>query len=169
MTLDIDSRAAPGNAEKEADIAVVYTPPRVAPQVLDLLWMVRVTILCHPAVARASAPGDVGTALATNDLLHVRLDGRPQSFLWETLRARRRGLGRAARPWPDLRYRGARGAICPVGRGVALVDTVLFQDEIAAGRLVQPFDLQVETGMAITSRSIPMISTGRKSRCSAAG
>src|SRR4051812_37014482 len=51
VTLDIDSRAIPGNAEKDAVIAVIYAPPRVAPQVLDLLWTVRLTILCHPVVA----------------------------------------------------------------------------------------------------------------------
>jgi DNA-binding transcriptional LysR family regulator len=146
LTLDVDSRLAPGTAEGEADIAVVYTPPRVAAQVLDLLWMVRVTILCHPALAARIPQGDLSGFLAAQDLLHVRLEGRPKSFLWETF-ARAAGLS-AAKLDRGLVFDTAELAVqyALSGEGLALVDPVLFRDEIAAGRLVQPVALSVDDG-----------------------
>ena len=132
---------------RDADIAVIYTPPRVAPQVLDLLWMVRLTILCHPDVAARIAGADIGAFLAANDLLHVQAR-RPSAILpvgdLRPGRRARRVPGSIA-AWsstpPQLAVQYALS-----GEGLALVDTVLFQDEIAAGRLVQPFDIQVDDG-----------------------
>jgi DNA-binding transcriptional LysR family regulator len=146
LKLDIDSRPSPGNAEREADVAVVYTPPRVAPQVLDLLWMVKLTILCHPSVADQAKSQDVASFLSANDLLHVRLDARPPAFLWEN-------FARAAHVTPGNLDRGlvfdtAQLAVqyALSGEGLALVDPVLFEDEIQSGRLVRPYDIHVDDG-----------------------
>jgi DNA-binding transcriptional LysR family regulator len=146
VTLNIDSRPSPGPAEREAEIAVVYSVPRVAPQVLDLLWMVRLTVLCHPAVAARSAAGDVAAFLAANDLLHVKLDARPHSFLWDIF-ARAAGVA-GARLERGLIFDTAQLAVqyALSGEGLALVDPVLFHDEIAAGRLVRPFEISVDDG-----------------------
>jgi DNA-binding transcriptional LysR family regulator len=146
LTLDIDSRPAAGSAEKDADIAVVYSPPRVAPQVLDLLWMVRLTLLCHPAVAARAAGSDLSAFLAENDLLHVRLDGRPQTFVWETF-ARAEGLS-GLQLDRGLVFDTAELAVqyALSGAGVALVDPVLFAEEIGAGRLVRPFEREIDDG-----------------------
>ncbi|WP_448950519.1 LysR substrate-binding domain-containing protein [Labrys neptuniae] len=146
LTLDIDSRPVPGNAEREADVAVIYTPPRVAPQVLDLLWMVKLTILCHPDVAARARDNDIAGFLAANDLLHVKLDSRPPAFLWQN-------FARAAHVAPGPFDRGlvfdtAQLAVqyALSGEGLALVDPVLFEDEIRAGRLVRPYDIHVDDG-----------------------
>ena len=146
LKLDIDSRPMPGNAERDADVAVVYTPPRVAPQVLDLLWMVKLTILCHPTVAARAQGRDIGAFLSSNDLLHVKLDSRPPSFLWEN-------FARAAHVTPGNLDRGlvfdtAQLAVqyALSGEGLALVDPVLFEEEIQSGRLVRPYDIHVDDG-----------------------
>lgn len=146
LKLDIDSRPVPGNAEREADVAVIYTPPRVAPQVLDLLWMVKLTILCHPDVAARAKETDIAGFLAANDLLHVKLDSRPPAFLWQN-------FARAAHVSPGPLDRGlvfdtAQLAVqyALSGEGLALVDPVLFEDEIRAGRLVRPYDIHVDDG-----------------------
>lgn len=146
LKLDIDSRPVPGNAEREADVAVIYTPPRVASQVLDLLWMVKLTILCHPDVAARADKTDIAGFLATNDLLHVKLDSRPPAFLWQN-------FARAAHVAPGSLDRGlifdtAQLAVqyALSGEGLALVDPVLFEDEIRAGRLVRPYDIHVDDG-----------------------
>jgi DNA-binding transcriptional LysR family regulator len=146
LTLDIDSRPAAQSAEKDADIAVIYSPPRVAPQVLDLLWMVRLALLCHPAVAAKAEGRDLAGFLAQNDLLHVRLDGRPQAFVWETF-ARAEGLS-GQQLDRGLVFDTAELAVqyALSGAGVALVDPVLFAEEIAAGRLVKPFDREIDDG-----------------------
>ncbi|WP_413990149.1 LysR substrate-binding domain-containing protein [Labrys okinawensis] len=146
LKLDIDSRPVPGNAEREADIAVIYTPPRVAPQVLDLLWMVKLTILCHPEVAAKAGTMDIATFLAANDLLHVKLDARPPAFLWENFaRAAHVSAGPLDR---GLVFDTAQLAVqyALSGAGLALVDPVLFEEEIRAGRLVRPYDIHVDDG-----------------------
>jgi DNA-binding transcriptional LysR family regulator len=146
LKLDIDSRPVPGNAEREADIAVIYTPPRVAPQVLDLLWMVKLTILCHPDVAAKAKSMDVAAFLAANDLLHVKLDARSPAFLWENFaRAAHVNVGPLDR---GLVFDTAQLAVqyALSGAGLALVDPVLFEEEIRAGRLVRPYDIHVDDG-----------------------
>jgi DNA-binding transcriptional LysR family regulator len=146
LKLDIDSRPVPGNAEREADIAVIYTPPRVAPQVLDLLWMVKLTILCHPDVAARAKEMDIAAFLSGNDLLHVKLDARPPAFLWENFaRAAHVTTGPLDR---GLIFDTAQLAVqyALSGAGLALVDPVLFEDEIRSGRLVRPYDIHVDDG-----------------------
>jgi DNA-binding transcriptional LysR family regulator len=145
ITLDIDSRPIPGPAAREAEIAVVYSPPRVAPEVLDLLWMVRLTVMCHPSVA-ARFDGDVPAFLASNDLLHVKLDGRPGPFLWQTFA---RAAGAASVPvdrglMVDTAELAVRYALS--GEGLALVDPVLFAEDLAAGRLARPLGIEVDDG-----------------------
>ena len=146
LKLDIDSRPVPGNAEREADIGVIYTPPRVAPQVLDLLWMVKLTILCHPEVAAKAREMDIAAFLAANDLLHVKLDARPPAFLWENFaRAAHVSAGPLDR---GLVFDTAQLAVqyALSGAGLALVDPVQFEEEILAGRLVRPYDIHVDDG-----------------------
>ncbi len=124
---------------------MVYSPPRVAPQVLDLLWMVRLTVLCHPPWPHGDRHR-TWPLVAANDLLHVKVEGRSQRFLWETF-ARTVGLSPAQVDRGlvfDTAQLAAQYALS--GEGIALVDPVLFQDDIAAGRLARPLDIDVDDG-----------------------
>ncbi|MEJ1161256.1 LysR substrate-binding domain-containing protein [Prosthecomicrobium sp. N25] len=144
--IDIDSRIVSGPMERGADVAVIYSEPKVTDRVLDLLWMVRLTILCHPDVAARAEGTDLGRFLAAHDLLHVRLEDRPKTYLWEMV-TRTAGC-------PEVKV--DRGLVFDTaqmavqyalsGEGLALVDPLLFQAEIAAGRLVRPFDLMIDDG-----------------------
>lgn len=146
VTIDIASRPMTGGADGEADLAVVYSEPRVTDNVLDLLWMVRLTILCSPALLAKGKPADITGFAASHDLLHVKLDERPRHYLWEMFA---RAVAR-----PDMAV--DRGLVFDTaqlaaqyamsGEGLALVDPMLFRDEIAAGRLVQPFDFFLDDG-----------------------
>lgn len=141
LTLEITSGTLP---ETEADIAVVYAPPRVTDAIFDLLWTVNVTLICAPDVAARAQ--DLPGLIAASDLLHVRLDDRPRHYLWDMLKHK---INR-----PDLDV--ARGLVFDTaqlavqyalsGDGLALVDPILFRDEIASGRLVRPFDMQIADG-----------------------
>ena len=145
ISLEILSKFATGNADNEADIAVIYSEPRVSDTIFDLLWMVKLTILCSPRLIGAGKP-EIGALIAATDLLHVKLDDRPRHYFWEMLS---RAVNR-----PDLKTdRGlvfdtsqlaAQYAIS--GEGLALVDPMLFRDEIAAGKLVRPFDISLDDG-----------------------
>lgn len=144
IALEIASRPA-GEAEGEVDIAIVYSEPRVSDAILDLLWMEQLTILCSPDVLGAGAP-DIWSLIAGADLLHVKLDDRPRHHMWQLFA---RSIGR-----PDLAV--GRGLVFDTaqlavqyalsGAGLALVDPRLFAEALAAGRLVQPFDLRLDNG-----------------------
>ncbi|UDL95964.1 LysR family transcriptional regulator [Lichenihabitans sp. PAMC28606] len=144
LALEIVSKPA-GEAEGEVDLAIVYSEPRVTDNILDLLWMERLTILCSPAMLPSGTP-DIANFVAGGDLLHVKLDDRPRHHMWELFT---RSIGRPDLPVGrglvfDTAQLAAQYALS--GDGLALVDPLLFRDEIAAGRLVQPFDLRLANG-----------------------
>jgi DNA-binding transcriptional LysR family regulator len=145
LALEIASKASP-SAESDADIVIVYSEPRVTDTIHDLLWMVRLTILCSPAMLANAGTMDMRALIASKDLVHVRLDDKPRHYLWEMFT---RAIGQ-----PDISVdRGlvfdtAQLAIqyALLGEGLALVDPILFPEEIASGRLLRPFDIAIADG-----------------------
>ena len=145
IVLDIESRYQPGPAMRDIDLAVAYAKPQVTDLVRDLLWTVRQTPLCHPGIAADAGP-DLAAFLARNELLHVRLEGEPRHHFWERF-ARAQNL-------PSLRV--DRGLVFDAahfaaryaesGEGVALLDPVLVDEALRAGRLVQPFPVWLDEG-----------------------
>lgn len=146
LTLDITSKPSSSGADGETNLAVVYSEPRVTDNVYDLLWMVRLTLLCSPALLKAGKPADIAGFVAGHDLLHVKLEEHSRHYLWEMYA---RAIAR-----PDMAV--DRGLVFDTaqlaaqyamsGEGLALVDPMLFREEIAAGRLVQPFDFYLDDG-----------------------
>ena len=146
ISLEIVSKAAVSETDRDIDIAIVYSEPRVADAIHDLLWMVRSTLVCSPKLLAQTDAFDPARLIAANDLLHLKIDGRPRHFFWETFA---RSIGR-----PDLAV--DRGLVfdnqqlaaqyAMMGDGLALLDPLLFQEEIRAGRLVRPFDLWLDEG-----------------------
>ncbi|MBV8567054.1 MAG: LysR family transcriptional regulator [Methylobacteriaceae bacterium] len=146
LALEIASKPMTGEVEGDIDIAVIYSEPRVTDAIHDLLWMVRLTILCSPRILERTKPAGIAELLAENDLIHVKLDERPRHYFWGLLT---RAIGR-----PDLAIE--RGLVVDTsqlaaqyalsGEGLALVDPFLFPEEIASGRLVRPFDVSVDDG-----------------------
>ena len=153
LSLEIVSSPG-GEAEGDVDIAIVYSEPRVSDAILDLLWMEQLTLLCSPAVL-AGAPPDLPALIGKVDLLHVRLEERPRHHMWELLT---RSIGR-----PDLPV--GKGLVFDTaqlvvqyamsGDGLALVDPLLFREEIAAGRLVRPFDVSLDNGYGYYLTTLP--------------
>ena len=148
ITIEIVSKPASGaEMDGDVDIAIVYSEPRVTDAILDLLWMVRSTILCSPALLENfERVDDPARLIASCDLLHVKVEDRPRHFFWEMLA---RSLGR-----PDLSVdRGfvfdtAQLAVqyAQSGDGLVLADPQLFAEEIRSGRLARPFDVWLEEG-----------------------
>ncbi len=122
--------------ERSAEIAVVYSEPRVTDRVLDLLWMEKLTVLCHPDVAARGEGQSLSQFLSSNDLLKVAIDDRPRNQFWE-MTVKSVGC-------PDVNV--DRGLVFDTsqmavlyamsGEGLALVDPLLFQSELASGKLV---------------------------------
>ena len=147
ISLEIVSKPTTGpEVDGDIDIAIVYSEPRVTDAIHDLLWMVRSTLLCSPKLLEGTDASDPGRLIAASDLLHLKIDGRPRHFFWEMFV---RSIGR-----PDLAV--DRGLVFDTqqlaaqyamsGDGLALLDPLLFHEEIKAGRLVRPFDLWLDEG-----------------------
>jgi DNA-binding transcriptional LysR family regulator len=128
-----------GGPNSEFDVAVVYTRPTVDEWITDLLWEERPTILCHPDLLR-NAPSDIAGFIAANEIVHVKIVDTEPYHTWQrfVLQNGISGVSTAR----GVTFDSASLAVQYVlsGQGLALVDPVLFRDELEGGRLVAPFD-----------------------------
>jgi DNA-binding transcriptional LysR family regulator len=144
IVLDIESPHAVGHAPRDADAAVIYAKPQVSEHVANLLWMERLTPLCHPEIA--PKPGaDMAQFLAATELLHVKLDGEPRHKMWHML-ASEAGLKLDVERGLVFDTSALSAQYAQSGAGIALLDRQMFAPDIAAGRLVAPFDVVLEGG-----------------------
>ncbi|HUZ63827.1 MAG TPA: LysR family transcriptional regulator [Acetobacteraceae bacterium] len=145
IILDIESAPTPGMPVREPDLTLAYAKPEVSDQISDLLWMVTLAPLCHPDVARRHAGKPVAAFLAESEILHVKHDRMPRHQRWETF-VRQSGI--AAEVDRGLAFDTAilAAQYALSGEGIALLDRHMFAADIAAGRLVAPFDLTIEDG-----------------------
>jgi len=147
VSVEVVSKPVTGpETDGDIDIAIVYTEPRVTDAIHDLLWMVRATILCSPALAQKLDRTDPAKFISSCDLLHVKLDGKPRHMFWEMYA---RMIGRPDLPVDrglvfDTQQLAVQYAM--TGDGLALGDPMLYADDIKAGRLAQPFDLRLDEG-----------------------
>ena len=145
ILLDVSSAHVTGLPDADHDVAVVFDRPNVDDRVTDLLWMARVTPVCSPALAEQNFGKTLEQFLSDNELLHVKLDAQPRSLLWAIFL---RQTGLTANTDRGLAFDTAITAVdfAIAGEGVALADVDLFADDLAAGRLVAPFDTVIEDG-----------------------
>lgn len=145
ILLDVFSTPVTGLPPQDQDVAVVFDRPNVDDRVTDLLWMVRVAPVCSPALAERSAGLGLAAFLAENELLHVKLEGEPRSLLWA---AYMRQFGLEVDTDRGMAFDTAISSVefAMAGEGVALADIDMFAADIAAGRLVAPYDAVIEDG-----------------------
>ena len=145
LILDIDSVNGIGIVARDVDAAVLYAKPHVSQHVASLLWMERLEPMCHPEVAGRMGDGDAARFLARAELLHVHLDGEPRHKLWQML-VRAAGLAVDVERGLVFDTMALAAQYALSGEGVALLDRHLFAAELAAGRLVAPFEAVLEGG-----------------------
>jgi len=145
VRIDVSSSHVTGLPAHDLDVAVVYDRPTVDDRVTDLLWMVRVTPVCSPDLAARESGKSLEAFLASNELLHVKLDNQPRDLLWATF-ARQCSLSLDTDR--GLAFDTAISAIqyAMSGDGVVLADVDMFAADLAAGRLVAPYDVVFEEG-----------------------
>lgn len=146
--INLEIRTLPSQSREEEgrnSVSVIYSEPQVSEEVLDLLWQIDVTPVCHPKLIEGGIL-PLAAFLEQHDLIHVANAGRPPSARWEAF----------------LRFAGLqnldakRGVVFDTaqlaleyamsGNGIALLDPVLFARDLAAGRLVRPYDLSIHDG-----------------------
>lgn len=145
VLLDVSSSHVTGLPDQELDVAIVYDRPVMDDRVTDLLFVVRVAPVCSPAVAETAKGKTLPEFLAANELLHVKLDSEPRSLLWSMF-ARHFSLPVGTES--GLAFDTAVSAMqyAMSDGGVALADVNMFAAEIAQGRLVRPYEVEMDDG-----------------------
>jgi len=146
VEIDLVSPSGVGPPQSEVDVAVIYSKPTVTHMIADLLWAVRLNLLCHPSLAARFADKDLPAFLAANELIHVRLADQPRHHLWAQF-MRQAGIS-SVNFERGLVFDTATLAVqyALSGEGVVLVDEHLFSEEIRAGRLVRPYEGTLDDG-----------------------
>src|SRR5262245_30773346 len=146
VDIDLVSPLGVGPPLGDVDVAVVYSRPTVTDLVTDLLWPVRLSVLCHPNIAARHTGKDLAAFIEANEILHVRIADQPRHHVW-TAFVRQLGFD-AINCERGLVFDTAVLAVqyALSGEGICLVDTHLFADEIRTGRLVRPFDDTLDDG-----------------------
>jgi DNA-binding transcriptional LysR family regulator len=146
VEIDLVSPYGVGPPPGDVDVAVVYSKPTVTDLVTDLLWPVRLSMLCHPAVAARCAGKSLPEFIECNELVHVRIADLPRHHLWSQFAAQA-GL-KSLHVERGLVFDTAVLAVqyALSGEGIALVDNYLFQDYIRTGQLARPFENSLDDG-----------------------
>jgi len=146
VEIDLVSPYGVGPPPGDVDVAVVYSKPTVTDLVTDLLWPVRLSMLCHPAVAARCAGKSLAEFIDCNELVHVRIADLPRHHLWSQFAAHA-GL-KSLHVERGLVFDTAVLAVqyALSGEGIALVDNYLFQDYIRTGQLARPFEDSLDDG-----------------------
>ncbi len=145
IRIDISSSPVTGLPSTETDMAIVFDRPNIDDRVTDLLWMVRVAPVCSPEVAARHAGKSLEQFLADNDLLHSTIHGEPRGLLWASF-ARQARIELDADRGLAFDTLSLAVSYAMNADGVALADVEMFAPEIAAGRLVVPFDTAMDDG-----------------------
>jgi DNA-binding transcriptional LysR family regulator len=146
VDIDLVSPYGVGPPLGDVDVAVVYSKPTVTDLVTDLLWSVRVTILCHPSIAAAHRGKDLAAFIEANELVHVRIADTPRHLFWSEFvhNAGLSSLNVERGLVFDTAVLAAQYALG--GQGIAILDPNLFAEEIRTGRLVKPFEATLDDG-----------------------
>jgi DNA-binding transcriptional LysR family regulator len=148
VDIDLVSPHGVGPPQSDVDVAVVYSKPTVTVTdlVTDLLWPVRLSILCHPDIAARHAGKNLAEFIEANEIVHVRIADLPRHYVWAQF-VRQAGVG-AVNIERGLVFDTAVLAVqyALSGAGIVLVDANLFSEEIRAGHLVSPFDVSLDDG-----------------------
>jgi DNA-binding transcriptional LysR family regulator len=135
-----------GPPQSDVDVAVIYSRPTVTSRVSDLLWPVRMGIVCHPTVAARHAGKTLAEFIRDNELLHMAIEDMPRHHFWSQLK-KQTNLG-SLNVERGLIFDTELMAVQYVlsGEGLALVDLKLFQDHLEQKKLVQPFADVIDDG-----------------------
>jgi len=145
VEIDMVSPYGVGPPLSDVDVAVIYSKPIVSDLVTDLLWPVRMSILCHPQLHAQHADKDLASFIAANEIIHVRLNDLPRHHFWARFIQH---TGLALNIERGMVFDTAMLAVqyALSGEGIVLVDTNLFSEHVRTGRLVKPFDVVFDEG-----------------------
>jgi DNA-binding transcriptional LysR family regulator len=146
IILDVSSTyGGVGLPLKNVDVAVVYDKPKVSDAIMDLLWMERATPVCSPQLAARFAGRPFTELLAATELLHVRIEGQPANHLWSQF-AKEFNVDIDTSRGMTFDTLALAVQYAERGHGIVLCDIDMFIDDIEAGRLGVPSDIEIRDG-----------------------
>jgi DNA-binding transcriptional LysR family regulator len=145
IVLDVFSTYGVGHPPKKVDVAVLYDKPKVSDEIMDLLWMERATPVCSPRLATRFTGRPITELLAATELLHVRIDGQPDNHLWSQF-GRQFNIDIDTSGGMTFDTLALAVQYAERGHGVVLCDIDMFIDDIEAGRLGAPLDVEIMGG-----------------------
>jgi DNA-binding transcriptional LysR family regulator len=146
VMLDLMIPSHVGMPQNNCDVSVVYSKPEVNDLIADLLWHVKLTPLCHPSLLEKSKPNDLATFLEENEIIHVLLEGQHRHRLWESFVCQTQIPKVSVDRGLVFETANLAAQYALSGGGIALLDPLLFQNELRSGLLTQPFDAWVDDG-----------------------
>jgi LysR family glycine cleavage system transcriptional activator len=130
-------------AHDEADVAVRYGPGGYNGVQVDYLFSPLNTPVCSPALLRGEHPLRQPDDLRHHTLLHVEWKDAEASWRMWLLAAGLPDIDPTRGPRFTMENMAVQAALD--GHGVALIGDILVADDLAAGRLVRPFDSSLST------------------------
>ncbi len=130
-------------ARDDADVAIRYGPGGYDEVRVDRLFGQVNTPVCSPALLRGEHPLRRPGDLRHHTLLHIEWKDAEASWRMWLLAAGLPDIDPARGPRFTMETMAVQAALD--GQGVALVGDILVADDLAAGRLVRPFDPRLST------------------------
>ncbi len=130
------------------DVALRYGPGGYSGVRVDRLFGQVNTPVCSPALLEGAHPLNNPCDLRHHTLLHIDWKDAEASWRMWLLAAGVTDVEPAAGPHYSMETMAVQAAID--GQGVALVGDVLVADDLAAGRLVRPFDNALSTPLSFS-------------------
>lgn len=135
-------------ARGEADVALRYGPGGYEGVRVDRLFGQANTPVCSPALLAGAKPLRRPEDLRHHTLLHVDWNEADASWRMWLLAAGLSDIDPTSGPRFTMENMAVRAALD--GQGVALVGDMLVAEELAAGRLVRPFDPSLSTPLSFS-------------------
>lgn len=135
-------------ARDKTDVALRYGPGGYSGVRIDRLFTQVNTPVCSPALLRGEHPLNQPGDLRHHTLLHVDWKDAEASWRMWLLAADIQGIDPTRGPHFTMENMAVQAALD--GHGVALVGDILVADELAAGRLVRPFDSSFNTPLTFS-------------------
>ncbi len=135
-------------ARDDADVALRYGPGGYKGVRVDCLFSQVNTPVCSPALLSGEHPLGQPDDLRHHTLLHIDWKDAEASWRMWLLAAGLHGIDPTRGPRFSMENMAVQAALD--GHGVALIGDILVADELAAGRLVRPFDASLSTPLTFS-------------------
>ena len=135
-------------ARDDVDVAIRYGPGGYRGVRVDRLFSPLNTPVCSPALLEGEHPLKQPGDLRHHTLLHIDWKDDEASWRMWLLAAGLQDIDPSRGPHFTLENMAAQAALD--GHGVALLGDILVADDLAAGRLVRPFDASLSTPLTFS-------------------